>query len=65
MSSEKLFLPLLVGTRRKARESEHIAKWVLARMQEREEIETQFFDVRDFDLPRDHYGTEIGDQFIE
>lgn len=65
MSSEKPFLPLLLGTPRKARESEHVAKWVLARMQEREEIETQIFDVRDFDLPRDHYGTEIGDQFPE
>ena len=65
MSSEKLFLPLLLGTSRKARESEHVAKWVLAGMKEREEIETQFFDVRDFDLPRDHYGTEIGEQFPE
>lgn len=65
MSSEKLFLPLLLGTPRKARESENVAKWVLARMQGREEIETQFFDVRDFELPRDHYGNEIGEQFPE
>lgn len=63
MSSEKLFLPILLGTPRKARESEHVAKWVFSKMQEREEIETQFFDVRDFELPRDHYGTEIGEQF--
>lgn len=65
MSSEKLFLPLLLGTPRKARESEHVAKLVFARMQEREEIATHFFDVRDFDLPRDNYGTEIGEQFPE
>jgi NAD(P)H-dependent FMN reductase len=28
-------------------------------------MEPAFFDVRDFDLPRDHYGTEIGEQFPE
>jgi NAD(P)H-dependent FMN reductase len=65
MSSEKLFLPILLGTPRKARESEHVAKWVFSEMEEREEIETQLFDVRDFELPRDHYGTEIGEQFPE
>lgn len=65
MSSEKLFLPILLGTPRKARESEHVAKWLFSKMQERGEIETRFFDVREFDLPRDHYGTEIGEQFPE
>ena len=34
-------------------------------MQEREEIESQFFDVRDFDLPRDGYSPEIKDLFPE
>jgi NAD(P)H-dependent FMN reductase len=34
-------------------------------MVERPEIESQFFDVRDFELPRDHYGTEIGGDFPE
>lgn len=65
MIIEKLFLPILLGTPRKARESEHVAKWVFSRMEEREEIVTQLFDVRDFELPRDHYGTEIGEQFPE
>ncbi len=65
MSSEKLFLPLLLGTPRKARESEYVAKWVFSKMQESEEIETQLFDVSDFELPRVHYGTEIGEQFPE
>lgn len=65
MNSEQLFLPIILGTPRQARESENVAKWVYAKMQERFEIETQFFDVRDFDLPRDHYGTAIGGQFPE
>ena len=45
--------------------SEHVAKWVFSRMVERTEIESTFFDVRDFDLPRDHYGTEIAHTFPE
>ena len=62
---EKLFIPLLLGTPRKNRESEHVAKWVLSRMELREDVETQLFDVRDFRLPYDHYGQEIKDQFPE
>ena len=63
MSSDKLFIPILLGTPRKARASENVARWVYSRMQQRVGIESVLFDVRDFDLPRDHYGTEIGDQF--
>lgn len=65
MAGEKLFIPLILGTPRKSRESEHVAKWIYAKVQERPDIETQFFDVRDFDLPRDHYGTEISHLFPE
>ena len=65
MTDQKLFLPVILGTPRKDRVSERVAKWVHSKIQERDEIETQFFDVRDFDLPRDHYGTEIGHLFPE
>jgi NAD(P)H-dependent FMN reductase len=62
---KRLFIPVLLGTNRKNRQSEHVAKWVLGKMQAREDIETQLFDVRDFHLPYDHYGQEIKDQFPE
>ena len=65
MSDDRLFLPILLGTPRQARASENVARWVFGKMQKRAEIETQLFDVRDFDLPRDHYGTEIGARFPE
>lgn len=65
MSKEKLFIPILLGTNRKDRQSENVANWVFAQMQERKEIETKFFDVRDFDLPKDDYGTGIGEKFPE
>ena len=65
MSKEPLFIPVVLGTNRKDRSSEHVANWILARMQERDDIVPQLFDVRDFHLPHDHYGTEIGGDFPE
>ncbi len=64
-TNTKVFIPILLGTNRKDRESENVARWVLDQMEAREEIETKFFDVRDFDLPKDNYGTEIGKDFPE
>ncbi len=65
MSKEPLFIPVLLGTNRKDRLSEHVANWILAKMQERDDIVPHLFDVRDFHLPHDHYGTEIGGDFPE
>src|SRR5688572_12264988 len=65
METGKLFIPILLGTSRKNRESKNVARWVHGKMEGRDEIETQFFDVRDFDLPQDHYGQEVKDRFPE
>jgi NAD(P)H-dependent FMN reductase len=65
MENRKLFLPIVLGTPRKARESEDVARWVFDKMNERDEIETQFFDVCDFELPHGEYGQEIKDRFPE
>lgn len=65
MSKSKLFIPVLLGTPRKNRQSEAVAKWILSRAEERDDIGTQLFDVRDFALPIDHYGQEIKDDFPE
>lgn len=62
---EKLNIPLLIGTNRKDRQSQNVAKWVFSKMQEREDIEPVFFDVRDFHLPHDNYGQEIKNDFPE
>ncbi|REJ79352.1 MAG: NADPH-dependent oxidoreductase [Acidobacteria bacterium] len=58
-------IPVLLGTPRKGRQSDHVARWVLKKAEERKDIEPQLFDVRDFDLPADHYGMEIKDRFPE
>lgn len=65
MADDKLSIPILLGTNRRDRSSEQVAKWVYSKMQAREDIESVYFDVRDFDLPQDHYGTEIGGDFPE
>lgn len=65
MEKENVSIPILLGTNRKNRQSENVAKWVFGKMEEREDIETQLFDVRDFDLPNDDYGTELKDDFPE
>ena len=65
MTAIKLFIPVLLGTNRKDRQSENVAKWILGQMNERLDIETQLFDVRDFHLPYDNYGPELKDQFPE
>ena len=61
----KLFIPILLGTNRKERNSVHPAKWLVGEMQKREDIETSLFDVADFALPQDNYGQGLKDQFPE
>ncbi|MEO6051342.1 MAG: NAD(P)H-dependent oxidoreductase [Pyrinomonadaceae bacterium] len=65
MSDRKLFFPVLLGTPRKNRESGNVANWLCSKMRERDDIKTKLFDVRDFHLPYDNYGTEIGGDFPE
>jgi NAD(P)H-dependent FMN reductase len=65
MPERKLTIPVLLGTTRPARQSEHVARWLRTRIALREDIESRLFDVRDFHLPNDHYGQEIKDQFPE
>lgn len=65
MKQEKVFLPLLLGTNRKGRESEGVARWVFSQMEKRADIEAKFFDVRDFHLPNDDYGQSVKNEFPE
>ena len=63
--STKLNIPLLLGTNRSDRRSVHVAQWLHEQMQKRPDIESTLFDVRDFALPQDNYGTDIKDSFPE
>jgi len=62
---EKLYLPVLLGTNRKLRKSEHAAQWLVREMGKRPEIQTQLFDSGEFALPQHDYGTGIKDLFPE
>ena len=62
---DKLLLPVLLGTNRKNRNSVHPARWLVAEMEKRPEIETQLFDAADFALPHDDYGQGLKDLFPE
>ena len=60
---DRLLLPVLLGTNRKKRNSEHPAKWLVGEMEKRSEVETKLFDVGDFALPPDDYGQSLKDLF--
>src|SRR4026209_1150869 len=62
---DQLNIPVLLGTSRKLRKSEAVAKWLVGEMEKRPEIRTRLFDVVDFHLPYDDYGQGLKDQFPE
>ena len=61
----KLNLPVLLGTNRKQRKSEHVARWLVSEMRKRPVIQTRLFDVAEFALPHDDYGQGLKDNFPE
>jgi NAD(P)H-dependent FMN reductase len=65
MVVDKLFLPMLLGTNRKNRNSVHPARWLVSEMEKRDEIQTKLFDVAEFALPHNDYGQGIKDLFPE
>jgi NAD(P)H-dependent FMN reductase len=60
---DKVFIPALLGTNRKERRSAQVARWLVGEMSKRPDIETTLFDVQDFALPQNDYGTQIKDSF--
>ncbi|MBI4086606.1 NAD(P)H-dependent oxidoreductase [Candidatus Kaiserbacteria bacterium] len=52
MSTEQLlFIPVILGTAREGRRSEHAARFVFEELKKREGIETELIDVREHRLP--------------
>ena len=47
----KLFVPLILGTAREGRRSEHAAEFVLEEIRKRDDMEAELLDVRHFRLP--------------
>lgn len=54
-----LFIPVVLGTARKGRASENVAKFVLGEVQKREGVETELIDIRSLSFPIDDAGEAI------
>jgi len=56
-----LFIPVILGTVRRGRASESVAKFVFAELGKRQGVETELVDIREIQLPPDDEGEEIKD----
>ena len=65
--SDKLFIPIILGTAREGRQSEKVAKFVLAETKKHPNITTELLDVRDFRPPAtDNTGkSDLAKKFAE
>src|SRR5712664_1289952 len=61
MSTRPLFIPVILGTARKGRASENVAKFVFNEVQKREGVETELIDIRELAFPVDDAGEQIKD----
>lgn len=61
MDEHPLYIPLLLGTPRQGRQSEHVARFLLSEMEKRPEIETEIIDVRALQMSNQDTGTDAAD----
>jgi NAD(P)H-dependent FMN reductase len=61
MDNRPLFIPVILGTTRKGRASENVAKFVFSEVQKREGVETELIDIRELAFPTDDAGEQIKD----
>src|SRR5262245_19023576 len=60
-ADKPLFIPLILGTARQGRESEHAARLVFEQTKKRADVETEFIDVRTLPMKLDDAGEQIKD----
>jgi len=61
MNTRPLFIPVILGTTRKGRASENVAKFVFGEVQKRQGVETELIDILDLAFPIDDAGEQIKD----
>jgi NAD(P)H-dependent FMN reductase len=59
--ARRLFIPVILGTPRKGRYSEHVARFVLEQASKRPDIETDLVDIATLHLPVDDAGEAVKD----
>src|SRR5687768_16599114 len=61
MNNRPLFIPVILGTVRKGRASENVAKFVFEQVKQGEGVETELIDIRELNIPIDDEGEQIKD----
>ena len=61
MTNRPLFIPVILGTTRKGRASENVARFVFGEIQKFEGVETELIDIRELKFPTDDAGEAIKD----
>ena len=61
MNTNSLFIPVILGTVRKGRTSENVARFVFEETKKREGVETELIDIRDIKVAVDDAGEAIKD----
>jgi len=56
-----LFIPVILGTARQGRESEHVARFVLEQTKKRAGVEAELIDVRNLPMRLDDAGEQMKD----
>ena len=59
--NKPLSVPVILGTPRQGRQSEHVARFLLSEMKKRPEIETELIDVRELKMALDDAGQGMAD----
>jgi NAD(P)H-dependent FMN reductase len=62
MNTRPLFIPIILGTVRKGRASENVAKFIFGEVQKREAVETELIDIRDLKFAIDDAGEALKNQ---
>ena len=59
METRPLFIPVILGTARKGRASENVAKFVFGEVRKREGVETELIDILDLNFPNNDAGEAL------
>ncbi|HEY6217063.1 MAG TPA: NAD(P)H-dependent oxidoreductase [Pyrinomonadaceae bacterium] len=62
MNHKPLFIPVVLGTVRKGRASENVAKFVFEQVKQREDVDTELIDIGELKFPGDDAGEQIKNQ---
>src|SRR6266436_6401738 len=59
MNTRPLFIPVILGTARKGRASENVARFVFGEVHKREGVETELIDILGLDFPNTDAGEAL------